>query len=173
MDLILEARTLLDKSGYATKPIEMGEKAFHFEDNAIIGFCVICDRVEELLQNWNIWQNNFLERYADYFQIDPQKAWNIYSVFLAIETPKPDQVNELLKIEENFKQKRKIVRANIQAKKDLGQALLHLLPIKNVFKTEGQNFEEILKKRISKDQKKLLTALNNLEPEEIITKYME
>ena len=173
MDLILEARSLLEESGYATQPIEIGNKAFYFEDDAIMGFCVICESVEQLLRNWRVWQNNFLEKFADYFQSDSQKAWNIYSIYLATETANADQVNELLKIEENFQQTRKIARANIKTKKDLSQSLLHLLPIKNVFKTESQNFEKILKDRISKDQKNLLTALDELDPEAIITQYLE
>ena len=172
MELILEARSLLEESGYATQSIELANKAFHFEDDTIMGFCVICSSIDELLKNWNMWQNNFLKRFTDNITSDSIKAWNIYSVYFASETPNSNQVNELLNIEENFQQTRKIARANVKTKKDLGHSLLHLLPIQNIFETERQNFEQILDERISEAQKALLKSLENLDPKEIIKQYL-
>ena len=151
MDLKKETEIVLRDAGYHTWPWENGPvPVVCFENDAILGFTYFFGTAAEMQEGWEAAQNAALARFRLALKGAGEKAWNIYSVFLS-EAPADERVTvELDRIEENFRQTRKIVRTGIEARAHLVGALIPLLPIRNTPTIDESNFEARLAATLEK-----------------------
>ena len=131
-DLVAQARGVLERSGFATGVAGPDAVTCDFEDVSIMGRIHVVESVAALLNDWERLQDEFLRDHADHFSRDPTKAWNLYSVFLAVSAPDEAEKAKLFVVEENFRGTRKIARAGIGRREDLERALAPILPLQNV-----------------------------------------
>jgi len=130
MDIPTQAEIVLREAQYATWPWSGGPvPAICFEDRTVIGFLHTFSSAESLLTGWEQAQESALGRHAVALRSAGNKAWNVYSVFLA-ERGAAEFSRRIERIEEDFSLARKIARANIQTNADLVRALLPLLRIR-------------------------------------------
>lgn len=131
MNLLFEAKTVLQAAGYRTEPLRPSDEKFYFEDESLLGFISVHSHIKSVFDNWENQQDNFLREYAPQLRIEPDKAWNIYSVYLTQDQCPDEMRHKIYDIEEDFRSTRKIIGFNIQSRPGLERALLPLLPIQN------------------------------------------
>ena len=107
MDLAQEARALLESAHYRGSAAEE-RNMFYFEDESLFGFVWVADTVQELINEWQERQDDFLVRQADQLRESGQKSWNAYCVCLTAASADSDNRRELLVVEEDFRGARKI-----------------------------------------------------------------
>jgi hypothetical protein len=130
MDILTQAEIVLREAQYETWPWSGGPvPAICFEDQTLVGFLHTSPSAESLLKGWEKAQESALGRHAVALRSAGNKAWNVYSVFLA-ERGTAELNWRTERIEEDFSLARKIARANIQTNADLVRALLPLLRIR-------------------------------------------
>src|ERR1700722_4932295 len=100
MIILDEAKRVLERHHYLIS--SLGEDAFLFEDDALIGF--VCEApLRQILEIWNGRQTEFVNKHAGILRRSPLKAWNLYSVFLSSDPiGGPEIKRALIKIEEDF-----------------------------------------------------------------------
>ena len=139
-----------------------------FESAALMGFVHIFDSASSLLKEWEIRQNQVLERHAAALRAAGAKAWNVYSIFLTAE-PAPEKTREIDRIEENFEFTRKIARASVRTDEDVERALLPLISIRSSPSLGMSNFNDRLRSRLKDLPQDAVTAfLNNVSSSEIV-----
>lgn len=148
MDIPSQTEILLRDAGYYTASWSGGLlPVVVFENQAVAGFAHVFPNGEALLKGWVEAQRLVLDRYALALRGAGQKAWNVYSVFLA-ETATADEVRIIERIDEDFALTRKIARANLQSTDELRAALLPLLPIQSRVGMEPSHYNELLRNRL-------------------------
>ena len=130
MAILDDARKILESAGYTTISGQTGD-VFSFEDSALLGFVWAAPSVAYLLESWQKKQDDFLNVRDRELKRAKEKSWNVYSVLLAEDDPKEEELSELARIEEDFRGTRKIARGGLRAIFQLNRALLPLLPIQN------------------------------------------
>jgi hypothetical protein len=114
MDIPTQAEIVLRDALYETWPWSGGPvPTICFEDPTLVGFLHIFPSAESLLKGWEKAQESALGRHAVALRSAGNKAWNVYSVFLA-EKGGPELNRRFERIEEDFSLARKIARANIR-----------------------------------------------------------
>jgi hypothetical protein len=131
MDLKYEAQKMLNEAGYDTSLLNERDWIL-FEDESLFGFISVEISADNILKNWEQSQDFFLTRKAAKLRACPGKAWNAYSAFITDAASSSAQKPDLLKIEEDFRGTRKIVRTEITSVEELYATLSPLLPIKNL-----------------------------------------
>ena len=140
MDLRKETEILLRDAEFETWPWESGPvPVVCFENDASLGFVYFFKTDKDIQEQWESAQSATLTRFNFALRSSGAKAWNVYSVFLSEGTE--DKFSSLDRIEENFSQTRKIVRAGIRSREQLSNALLPLLPIRSSPRIDASNFE--------------------------------
>src|SRR5208282_2969377 len=146
MQILEEARSVLDKYGYAVS--SLGEDMLQFEDETLMGF--ICELpIESILQSWCDRQDDFLKRNATLLRNSSLKSWNLYSVFLSSEIPNENDKKGLDIIEEDFRASRKVVHAAIETASDVVRALYPFIPIQNIAALEATDSLRRLRDRLT------------------------
>ena len=146
MQILEEARNVLDKYGYAVS--SLGEDTLQFEDETLMGF--ICELpLESILQSWRDRQDEFLKRNATLLKNSALKSWNLYSVFLSSGNPNENDKKRLEIIEEDFRASRKIVHTAIETASDVMRALYPFIPIQNIAALEGTDSLRRLRGRLT------------------------
>src|SRR5436853_7183694 len=114
MDIETQAEMLLRQAGYETWPSKGGPvPCICFENEAVAGFIHIFATSDELLGGWREAQESALARHTPALRVAGEKAWNIYSVFVAAEAG-TIRTRDIERIEEDFTRTRKIARAGLQ-----------------------------------------------------------
>jgi len=132
IDILFEAERLLSRAKFSTFPLLSLEcRSLAFENQTVIGFLHAYDTVDSLVANWRADTETTLGRYALALRRAGDKAWNVYTVFLATGPIAPAVRSSLHSIEEDLSGTRKIARGEIETSDDLREALLPLLPIQN------------------------------------------
>jgi len=166
MDLLAEARRLLESSKYRTFSAASSD-VFYFEDFSLLGFVWIAPSPSVLLEQWRRLQDSFLHEKDLQLRQSKDKSWNAYSVLLTEPDVSGDQANEFLKLEEDFRGTRKIAKAGVHTTNYLTRALLPLLAIQNLVELERDDSKERLRSRLSRLSPRLLEAfLEQEKPEE-------
>lgn len=131
MKLADDIENILRDNGYYTC-LWMGNEVptICLENKTILGFSFLFQSSEELLSNWVRVQKRALDYHADLLKKSGEKAWNIYSIFLA-EDISSESIKQIELIEEDFTYTRKIARAGIKSHSDITEALLPLLAIQS------------------------------------------
>ena len=146
---------------------------FFFEDDCLMGFLSLYESVPLLISNWEKTQDDFLIENADSFLLDPNKAWNVYSIHITQEAASDDDLNKLKGIEENFRGTRKITLSGVKLKNDIKEALLPLLPIQSLISLSTFRDIDQLRKRISPSGGPLEKLIEDFPPNEIANNLRE
>jgi hypothetical protein len=148
MDIETQAEILLREAGYETWPWGGGPvPVVCFENEAVVGFIHVFGTSDGLLEDWQKAQEVTLARHAPALRLAGEKAWNVYSVFIAGDGPGA-RMRDIEQIEEDFRQTRKIARAGVQTGSDLTKVLLPLLPIISQPVIAGTDYQARLQTRL-------------------------
>lgn len=128
---ILEtARSILEGAEYSTTIVGATGTQFIFEDTNVYGFVTVAEPLT-ISQTWEALQDTFLRKQASVLSKVPEKAWNLYAVFLSGD-PCPDDLTHIVdSIEEDFRGTRKIARCGLDSRDSIEVALAPLLPLKH------------------------------------------
>jgi hypothetical protein len=149
-DLASTIHVALQEAHYETWLVAIDDlTAICFEDEAIIGFATVFEDADALLTRWKAVETSFLARYAPRFIEAPDKAWNVYSVFMCSSAATPDQRREIRRVDENLEKTRKLASCGLNSREEVIAALLPILPIQNRPRLEGEDVTERLRKRIA------------------------
>lgn len=149
-DITSTVQIVLQEAGYATWLFSSEDlTAIGFEDDAVMGFVGIFEDASSLLTRWRKIETNFLTRHAPRLRDAPEKAWNVYSIFLCAAAASPDQAREIRRIDEDLEQTRKLAACGLVGQEGIVAALLPLLPIQSRPRLESEDLSERLKKRIA------------------------
>jgi hypothetical protein len=174
MILIDEAQIILNEAGYKTKLSIEVEGIVYFEDRSLLGLAAVYLSVQELLDKWKKQEAEFLMRHAKKLRTAPQKAWNVYSVFLTgEEIGNASLRTQLLAIDEDFQGTRKIARAGLISHADVVRALLPLLPIQNRVTLASEDLFLRLRDRVELPERSLLALLKGVDSKEIANMLLE
>lgn len=173
MNILEEARAFLEQAEYETKSSLEHEEVFYFEDPDILGFVAAHRRVVDLMSRWEEMQDTFLRENASNIRKDPQKVWSIYSVHITEEDAIPETLQELRRIEEDFRGTRKIAIARVRTKTDVRQALLPLMPLQNLMSLSKRGDMGRLKERIAPSGGPLRDLTESTPPSEIVAALSE
>ena len=172
MNLLHKARAILEDAEYVTFSPGQTDDTFYFEDDCVLGFVRECENCVTIVNNWESIQDSFLKENSIRLRAEPNKAWNVYSVFLTNEDCPEDQKGILFGIEEDFRGTRKIIRTGIKSSSDLRDALVALLPIQNLMSLETEAAEERLRQRLSPDGDSPLVELLGTKTAEEIARLL-
>ena len=151
-DLKSPLQALLQDAGYQTWLMSIdGLEIIGFEDDAVMGFACVFDRVVTLLTQWRDLETKLLMRHAPALQKAGDKTWNVYSVLLCTESATSAQLRELRWIEEDLERTRKITGCALATRSDVVTALLPLLPLQYQPLLDSEDFDltQRLRKRIA------------------------
>ena len=150
MDITKEIEIVLRDANYATWQWTDGPvPVVCFENDEVIGFVHVFGLVSELLSDWEKSQDATLSRFRPALKNAGEKAWNVYSIFLAEDKHDESLQLRLDHIEENFRLTRKIARDGIGTKEGVISALLPLLPVRYRPQIDESNFHSRLLDRLS------------------------
>jgi hypothetical protein len=160
MDIYRQAESLLRKGGYrssytATSPT----LGLSFEDEIIVGFLHVFDTATSLISTWRGVELTYVGRHALQLRGSPEKAWNVYSVFLTEDRGTQLQSFEVDRIEEDLSSTRKIARLGVSSLPDLERALLPMLPLRALTSFAPADYEVQLRNRLSFLPENVLQAL--------------
>jgi len=172
MNLISEARSLLEEAKYWTHMPDITGSMFYFEDHSLMGFLSVHDSFEDILNKWEKKQDLFITKNADRLRTSSDKAWNVYSVFLTAKSCPPKLLSKLYEIEEDFRGTRKVVRTGIETNSDLKIALITFLPIQNVIMLESEDLNKrLIESLVSIDR--TFSDLLKISSEELVRRLLE
>jgi hypothetical protein len=132
MNLLEDSDRLLRTVGISTHLIETSRgNALAFEGATILGFVLVYEDCVELIENWTADATALVKENQLSLRRAQDKAWNTYTVFLAVAEASYGERVALSTIEEDLTGTRKLARAGVTDTERLRAALLPLLPIQN------------------------------------------
>jgi hypothetical protein len=175
MDIYRLAEVILQRAGYRTRFTPSAEgNVLGFEDEIVIGFLHVFPSANALAAEWQAVQKADLMRHGLQLRAAPNKAWNVYCVFLTENVGSDDLSEQIDRIEEDFVSTRKIARAGVVSPIDLERVLLPLLPLKTVAGFSVTDYDARLRPRLGFLQPSLAQAiLRGDEPAEIARQAIE
>ncbi|NOD62035.1 MULTISPECIES: hypothetical protein [unclassified Ruegeria] len=124
--------SVLEEAGYTSFTVEANtDNCLAFEDPVSFGFIHIYEGIDRLISSWKIESENALSKFQFQIKSSGEKAWNAYSVFIALERPNAKNTALLARIEEDLSGTRKIARGVGTTVDEIRQGLLPLLRIQN------------------------------------------
>src|SRR5262245_43079928 len=103
MDIYRQAESLLRKAGYRiSQGAPSPDIVLAFEDDLVVGFLQVFDTASRLLAQWRGAERANLVRFAPQLRNSPEKAWNVYSIFLTEDGATEQELLEVDRIEEDF-----------------------------------------------------------------------
>jgi hypothetical protein len=148
IDLLEESERLLQNAEISTQLIETSRgKALSFESETVLGFIVAYEDSPRLIERWSADTEALVAENQLGLRRAQSKAWNTYTVFLAVAEANYGQRVALSSIEEDLAGTRKLARAGISNSEDLRTALLPLLPIQNAPHLEAVDMSAEIKLR--------------------------
>lgn len=170
MDVSKEVQIILRGGGYDTWEWSGGTVPLvYFENDVILGFVYLFDDSIALKNEWQKTQDEVIKKFKPNFKAAGNKAWNVYSIFLATSESEDDTLDY---IEEDFKFTRKIARTNIVTKKSIESALLSMLPIVNRPVISETDFTDNLRTNLSKINKDAAIAIINKIDADVIAQIL-
>jgi hypothetical protein len=149
-DLSSSLQIILQEAGYQTWLSPAGRfTAVCFEDETVVGFASTFEDVVTLLGEWRAIETICLTRFAPRLREAKDKAWNVYSLFLAAGAGDDHQVGELRRLEENLELTRKIAACGLNDREELINAILPILPLQYQPRLDRENLTERLRSRIA------------------------
>jgi hypothetical protein len=149
IDLLSPMQAILQESNFRTRLISLDrEPILCFEDETIIGFTQMFDTPGALLSQWHTAETNILMRFARSLRDAPDKAWNVYCVFLCPREGDANETRQIRWIEEDLERTRKIACSGVATREDLVNALLAILPIQHEPRLQAEDSTARLIKQI-------------------------
>ena len=148
MELLHEARTILETSGYSTHTAPQSD-IFYFEDDILVGVTSLVDSPRRMINEWTTIQDNFLKRYGSSLRRSSYKSWNAYTICLTPGRADESERLELLKIEEDFRGSRKIMKTGIITHLDVVGSLLPIIRIQNFVELKAVETTNRLRARLA------------------------
>jgi hypothetical protein len=147
-DMLSLVQGVLQAGGYRTwlTPIEK-RTGVCFEDDAVMGFAVMFDDTATLLAGWRDFETAFLRMHGEDIRRGGDKAWNVYSVFIATASGEPTG-REIRQIEENLERTRKIAASGVNHREALIATLLPLLPLQQQPALDREDVAERFRRRV-------------------------
>ena len=157
--LLEEAKEILSDNQFSIGENSELPLLLTFEGPSVLGFLIEFDSTETLIETWQEKLQEAQSRYQLALRSSGEKAWNAYAIMLTQDNATSDQKVVLQSIEENLTGTRKIVRAEINGKQELIQALLPLLPIQSHPKLPPIDIVDEIRKRTTELPEDALDAL--------------
>lgn len=173
MNILLDARNILEKEGFRTKVLDTSDDLIYFEDEWQMGFIKTYTKLESILENWEHDQDEFLQNNAAQIIEGNDKAWNIYSVFLTSDSISPSIRSHLQDLEEDFRASRKIVGSDIKTQQDLVQVLLPLLKIQSHITLKEEDPMKRIMDRLNSLNSPLVLLSQDMNSKQIADKLSE
>lgn len=149
IDLLSTMQALLQESSFKARQVSVDrEPILCFEDECIIGFAHVFETPQSLLSGWRAAETTTLRRFASSLREAPDKAWNVYSVFLCAREASSDESRQVRWIEEDLERTRKIASCGVATRDDLVKVLLAILPIQYEPKLQTEDSTARLKRQI-------------------------
>lgn len=149
------------------------ENVLVFEGDTILGFVHVYAEIETLLSCWQLDADNVLGKHQFVIRRGGQKAWNVYSVFLAEQTPSDLERAVLASIEEDLRGTRKIARAGANSQSAVRDALLPLLPLQNAPQLDVADIELEIRQRTTELHAAIVDAFLSDSEEAIVLQVLE
>lgn len=149
LDLIAEAKRVLERNKYSVLWTRDAENTVYFEDENLMGFIWAAPTVSDICREWEARQDSFLRANSPFLRKSDLKAWNLYAVLLAMDEPTNDQKLALVGIEEDFRAARKIARGGISTSRDVVNALLPLIPVQAAVSISREDELARLRERVT------------------------
>lgn len=149
-DVLSLVQGVLQEGGYRTWLTPLGRRtAVCFEDDAVMGFVAVFDDSAAVLNSWRQSEAAFLQQYVDDIRTAGDKAWNVYSVFLAAGAADPRTTREIRAIEEDLERTRKIAATGVTYREAVVAALLPLLPLQQQPALNREEVGERFRRRVT------------------------
>lgn len=124
--------SVLAEAGFTSFSVDVEtDNCLAFEDDVSFGFIHLYPRLDDLISNWKAESESAFSKFQFQIKSSGEKAWNAYSVFIALERPDAKYTALLARIEEDLSGTRKIARGVGTAVDEIRQGLLPLLNIQN------------------------------------------
>lgn len=148
MNITDEIRAVLEEHGYSTSP---AGRALVFEDDSLAGFVWQASSVDEIINECQRQQDNFLRLRDSELRKAGRKSWNLYAVLVTEAEATHEQQRLLANIEEDFRGTRKIVAYGLLSPTDLKKAIYPLISIQahDLLQIGHQDAADRLKARLS------------------------
>lgn len=163
MNVLHEARTVLEKQGFGVTPSDSIDEIL-FEDNSLLGFVWAAQTVKTLLRDWQSRQDNFLRRSSRSLGASGLKAWNLYAVLLTQDIASGDQRPQLLLVEEDFRGARKIARSDLLMPEHVLRALYPFVPIQHVATVQREDLLKRFADQVSGLPKRAVDTILKADP---------
>lgn len=149
-DALSQVQGVLQAGGYRTwlTPLE-NRTAVCFEDDAVLGFVALFDDPAAVLRSWQQTERAFLAQYGNDLRNAGDKAWNVYSVFLASESADASTARSIRAIEEDLERTRKITAVGVSHRDAVVSALLPLLPLQQQPALDREDVGERFRRRVT------------------------
>lgn len=142
-------QAVLDGTGYSTRAVPENEpKLLMFEGDSVLGGVWLFESGTELLKEWRAREEAFLRSNALRLRAAGEKAWNVYSIFLAEHAAESAVERQVQRIEEDLSHTRKLAATGIGTRMSVVRALLALLPLQAVAVVEPAEVEGRLRRRL-------------------------
>jgi hypothetical protein len=175
IDLLEESERLLQNVEISTQLIETSRgKALTFESDTVLGFIMAYENCALLIERWSADMGALVAENQLGLRRAQSKAWNTYTVFLAMGEANYAQKIALSSIEENLTGTRKLARAGVDDSEDLRAALLPLLPIQHAPHLEPVDMSAEIKLRTTELPTRVIDAfLAPQAPETSVVQILE
>lgn len=173
-EIIRSGAELLREAGYATEQVAINQReALVFEGDTVLGFLFAYETVVDLTKNWTADSDSAISAYQFGLRKSGMKAWNTYLVLLTHEFPDYARIVSLGAIEEDLGGTRKIVRAGIQDRADLGAALLPLRTLQSAPRLEAVDMKKEIRERTTELPQRAVDAFLSAADESIVLQVLE
>ena len=148
-DILSMLQGVLQDGGYRTWLTSIDKRpAVCFEDDAVMGFVRLFDDTTTLLSGWRETETEFLRQHDERIRAAGDKAWNVYSVFLASAPADPAESREIRLIDEDLERTRKIAASGITHREALVAAMLPLLRLQYQPALDQEDAAERFRRRV-------------------------
>ena len=144
-----------------------------FENATVLGFVFFYSDSAALLSNWRKDSEQIVRAAQFRLRQAGAKAWNAYTVFLAVEQTSPNDAVMLRAIEEDLGGTRKIARTGVKNREELRRALLPLLAIQNAPSLESIDMGKEIRLRTSELPDDLVDGFIGDVPNSLMARLLE
>lgn len=173
MNILDEARSVLEAAGYRTALAPASALTCYFEDQSVVGAVFVHESVSKMLAKWQESQDSFLGANSRPLRTDPMKAWNIYTIHLTADSGSGADATKAFTIEHDFRGTRKIARVGIASRAGVKEALLPLLGIQHRPTLSSRDLSQRLRERLALASPTLVRLVGAADEEVVAAELLE
>jgi len=163
------ANNVLAEAGFAVHR----SSYLSFEDATSIGFLFIYQDADSLVEGWARDVDQAVSNHRFQLRKAGKKAWNVYAVFLAIDSAEFPVTVSLSAIEEDLSGTRKIVRSGVSSLEEMRAALLPLVPIQSAPQLEAIDLADEIRQRTTELPRRVVDAFLSGVDEAVVIQVLE